>query len=46
MIRSYRRTGQYVFDEAAVMGVLPSVVAFLIGQRYLIKGITLTGLKA
>lgn len=31
---------------AAVMGVLPSVVAFLIGQRYLIKGITLTGLKA
>lgn len=31
---------------AAVMGILPSVVAFLIGQRYLIKGITLTGIKA
>jgi multiple sugar transport system permease protein len=31
---------------AAVMGVLPSIVAFLIGQRFLIKGITLTGLKA
>ncbi|WP_448524209.1 carbohydrate ABC transporter permease [Pseudothermotoga sp.] len=31
---------------AAVMGILPSVVAFLIGQRFLIKGITLTGLKA
>lgn len=30
---------------AAVMGIIPSVVAFLIGQRYLIKGITLTGLK-
>jgi multiple sugar transport system permease protein len=31
---------------AAVMGILPSIVAFLIGQRFLIKGITLTGLKA
>uniref|UniRef100_A0A832MMT5 Carbohydrate ABC transporter permease n=1 Tax=Pseudothermotoga hypogea TaxID=57487 RepID=A0A832MMT5_9THEM len=31
---------------AAVIGVLPSIVAFLIGQRFLIKGITLTGLKA
>ncbi len=31
---------------AAVMGILPSMVAFLIGQRFLIKGITLTGLKA
>jgi len=30
---------------AAVMGIVPSVTAFLIGQRYLIKGITLTGLK-
>lgn len=30
---------------AAVMGVLPSIVAFLVGQKYLIKGITLTGLK-
>ncbi len=30
---------------AAVMGILPSVIAFLIGQKYLIKGITLTGLK-
>lgn len=30
---------------AAVMGILPSVVAFLVGQKYLIKGITLTGLK-
>jgi len=30
---------------AAVMGVLPSAIAFFIGQRYLIKGITLTGLK-
>jgi len=29
-----------------VIGVLPSIVAFLIGQRFLIKGITLTGLKA
>lgn len=31
---------------AAVMGVLPSIVAFLLGQKYLIKGVTLTGLKA
>ncbi|MBC7121689.1 MAG: carbohydrate ABC transporter permease [Pseudothermotoga sp.] len=31
---------------AAVMGVLPSILAFVIGQKYLIKGITLTGLKA
>lgn len=30
---------------AAVMGVLPSIIAFLVGQKYLIKGITLTGLK-
>ncbi|MEJ5228871.1 MAG: carbohydrate ABC transporter permease [Pseudothermotoga sp.] len=30
---------------AAVMGVLPSVIAFVVGQKYLIKGITLTGLK-
>jgi len=30
---------------AAVMGIVPSTIAFLIGQRYLIKGITLTGLK-
>ncbi|MGJ8453946.1 carbohydrate ABC transporter permease [Pseudothermotoga sp. U03pept] len=30
---------------AAVMGVVPSVIAFIVGQKYLIKGITLTGLK-
>lgn len=30
---------------AAVMGILPSVIAFIIGQKYLIKGITLSGLK-
>jgi len=30
---------------AAVMGIVPSVIAFIVGQKYLIKGITLTGLK-
>jgi len=30
---------------AAVMGIIPSLIAFIIGQKYLIKGITLSGLK-
>ncbi len=30
---------------AATVGVIPSIVVFIIGQKYLIKGITMTGLK-
>ncbi len=30
---------------AATVGVIPSIVVFLVGQKYLIKGITMTGIK-
>ena len=30
---------------AATIGVLPAIVVFLIGQKYLLEGIALTGIK-
>jgi len=30
---------------AAVMGIIPSFVIFVLGQKYLIKGVTLSGIK-
>ncbi len=30
---------------AAVIGIIPSFIVFIIGQKYLIKGITLSGIK-
>jgi ABC-type maltose transport system permease subunit len=30
---------------AAVMGIIPSFIIFVLGQKYLIKGVTLSGIK-
>jgi ABC-type glycerol-3-phosphate transport system permease component len=34
-----------LLSAATVMAIIPSILAFLIAQKYFVKGITTTGLK-
>ena len=43
-IGSYRAEWQLMM-AAACLVVIPAVIVFMVGQRYLIEGITMTGVK-
>ena len=46
VMRGYLRVGNVAVIMAGVsMGILPVLIVFLLAQRYLIEGITLTGIK-
>ncbi len=46
MLSGGNNTSQYALQmAAATLGMMPAIIAFLVFQRYLIQGITLTGLK-